>query len=277
VRRQPDSLLPDDVADLAASIGLRIDRRNVTRALEHVPVPGVVPPPRRGVPWTIPRTALVQVFAACLRRRALRELAPMGLRPRPLQHYEAEAARRMLRDPALAALVPAGLRERMRRDEQARRRAERRREEERRRAAAEAAEAARRRAQARREAEERLTRAWEAYWRAERRHRHLGRAYGHAKRLAYLDLKEDCARRGVDGPVGRDWPERFPQFVADWPTERPLWWVPPPGMLEAVIVEPTTIPYGYVEPDWRRWVPPYVPGRPWPWRDDDYRPPRRPA
>ena len=115
----------------------------------------------------------MQVFAACLQRRALRELAPMGLRPRPLQHYEAEAARRMLRDPALAALVPAGLRggwaggspPRAKRSGGARmsaggrwRRPPRRRV---------------RRVQARREAEERLTREWEAYWRAERRHRHF--------------------------------------------------------------------------------------------------------
>src|SRR3954464_7870075 len=98
VQRRRDSLLPDDVADLAALLRLRIDRRNVTRALEHAAVPGVVPPPRRGVPWTIPRTALAQVFAACPQRRALRELAPMGLRPRPPGHYEAEAARRMRRE-----------------------------------------------------------------------------------------------------------------------------------------------------------------------------------
>jgi hypothetical protein len=30
-----------------------------------------------------------------------------------------------------------------------------------------------------------------------------------------------------------------------------MWWMPPPGMLEAVQAEPTTIPYGYQEPDWR--------------------------
>ena len=40
-------------------------------------------------------------------------------------------------------------------------------------------------------------------------------------------------------------------------------------MYEVVRAErDTTRPYGYVEPDWRRWVPKYVPGRPWPWRSD---------
>src|SRR4051812_13183250 len=93
-----------------------------------------MPPPRRGVPWTIPRAALVQVCAACLQRRALRELAPVGLRPRPLQHYEVEAARRMLRVPSLKRLVPRGLIARVRRRE-AEEAASRRREEERRGAA----------------------------------------------------------------------------------------------------------------------------------------------
>jgi hypothetical protein len=85
-------------------------------------------------------------------------------------------------------------------------------------------------------------------------------------------MTEDCARHGVDGPVGRDWTKRHPKFVADWLSQRPLWWMPP-GMLEVVIAEPTTIPYGYQEPDWRRWAPPYVPGRPWPWRTADAVPP----
>jgi hypothetical protein len=37
-------------------------------------------------------------------------------------------------------------------------------------------------------------------------------------------------------------------------------------MYEVVRAErDTTRPYGYVEPDWRRWVPRYTPGQPWPW------------
>src|SRR3954465_14576410 len=127
---QQDNLLPDDVVHLAAALRLRVDRPNVTRALEHPPVPGEQSPPRRGVPWTIPRAALVQVFAACLQRRALRELAPKGLRPRPLQHYEVEAARRMLKVPSLKRLVPRRLTVQVRRRE-AEEAASRRREEER--------------------------------------------------------------------------------------------------------------------------------------------------
>jgi hypothetical protein len=49
-------------------------------------------------------------------------------------------------------------------------------------------------------------------------------------------------------------------------------------MLEAILAEPETIPYGYKEPDWRQWWPGYEPGKSvaWPWRDDSYTLPQRP-
>src|SRR5215213_356637 len=60
--------------------------------------------------------------------------------------------------------------------------------------------------------------------------------------------------------------------------DRPLWWMPHPDMLEAILAEPETIPYGYKEPDWRQWWPGYEPGKQvaWPWRDDSYTLPKRP-
>lgn len=133
-----------------------------------------------------------------------------------------------------------------------------------------------RRTEAAREAERRkreVAARREAEYREQQERRRLERAlercYSHAKRLAYRDYSDDCARRGVEGPVGPDWPARHPRFLADWPSTRPDGWQPPPGMLEVVLAEPACRPYGYQEPDWTRWVPPYVPGQPWPWRNDD--------
>ena len=253
----PENLLPDDVVDAALWTGFAVDRRNVTRALQQTPIPGVVPSPRRGIPWQIPRSALVDVLAACLQRRAMRELAPQGLRPKPLDEYRVKAARAMLEVDGLARLVPAKLKKEVwRRDEieLARRRLRQQQAEEERRRLADAANARWRRE---RELEEqRLA----AFWERERQRkldRALDRAYGNCKRCAY----EDAGR-----PRGPRWPEETPHWKEDWPTSRPSWWAPPPGMLEVVQAQPECIPYGYQEPDWRQWVPPYVPGRPWPWR-----------
>jgi phage terminase Nu1 subunit (DNA packaging protein) len=131
---------------------------------------------------------------------------------------------------------------------------------------------------ARWEAQKRHEAAWQEFFRRERLHRRLERAYGHCKRMAYLDLVAYCERNGIPGPTGRDWPERFPQYRVDWPMDRPLWWMPHPDMLEAILAEPETIPYGYKEPDWRQWWPGYEPGKQvaWPWRDESYTPPKRP-
>src|SRR5436305_3433232 len=121
---------------------------------------------------------------------------------------------------------------------------------------------------ARRAERERVAR-WEAEARAREEARLLDRAYRVCVDLARSDYGFPPGR-----PLVRD---QHPEFARDWPPYRPDWWRPPPGLLEAIRAEPGCKPYGYVEPYWRRWVPPYVPGRPWPWRDDTYEPPQRPA
>jgi hypothetical protein len=60
--------------------------------------------------------------------------------------------------------------------------------------------------------------------------------------------------------------------MADWPFVRPAWWLPPPGMMEAIEAEPEYRLYNYQEPDWRQWVPRYVVGQHWPWRSDGAQP-----
>jgi hypothetical protein len=126
----------------------------------------------------------------------------------------------------------------------------------------------RERERARRAAE----RAREEAWRREReereRSKRLDRAYAACRRLAYEDYGSP---KGAFFPNGRPRfaHEDHPGFMADWPFARPAWWLPPPGMLAAIEVEPTCRPYGYQEPDWRRWWPGYVLGRRWPWRTAD--------
>jgi hypothetical protein len=117
---------------------------------------------------------------------------------------------------------------------------------------------------ARRAERERVAR-WEAESRAREEARLLDRAYRVCVDLARADYGFPPGR-----PLVRD---EHPEFARDWPPYRPDWWRPPPGLLEAVRAEPGCKPYGYVEPDWRRWVPSYVPGRPWPWRTADAVPP----
>jgi hypothetical protein len=131
-------------------------------------------------------------------------------------------------------------------------------------------------AEARREARRRRERAAETAARrryeAECARRRLVRAYGVCRRLAYLDYHAHCARSGIPVPVGRDWPHRpeHIRFKADWPYDPPEGWQPPPGVLERVVEPWTTVPYGYdEEAEVRPLVPPYVPGRPWPWLDND--------
>jgi hypothetical protein len=53
----------------------------------------------------------------------------------------------------------------------------------------------------------------------------------------------------------------------DFPVPRPDWWLPPPGLrgpMAAWLKDLANLPDEH--PDWRQWIPPYVPGRPWPWR-----------
>ena len=120
-------------------------------------------------------------------------------------------------------------------------------------------------------AEREAERAREEAWRREREERERGgrldRAYEVCRRLAYEDYGSP---KGAFHPNGRPRfaHEDHPGFMADWPFARPPRWLPPPGMLEAVAGEPACRPYDYREPDWRRWWPGYVPGRPWPWRSE---------
>jgi hypothetical protein len=66
----PETLSPADVEDMLVRVGMRMDRRNVARALRQAPVAGVAAPARSGIRWRIPRTTLPQAIAACLWRRA---------------------------------------------------------------------------------------------------------------------------------------------------------------------------------------------------------------
>lgn len=248
----------DDIADVAAWIGLAADRRNVARSLEIAGLAGVHRPVARGDPWRIPVEILVDVLAAIASRRAMRERAPLGLPRLGTEAYRREVAELMLAVPELADDVPDELRAEViahrraaRRAEQAaaRREATRRRREQAEHRAAEERERDRRLAEQHRQAE--VARRHEEQWL-------LDRCYATAKNLAWHD-------RGR--PSGSDWPARTLHWNEDWPVDRPDWWRAPPGMLEAMAAEPRgCIPFEHVEPDWRRWVPPYAPGQLWPWR-----------
>ena len=76
------------------------------------------------------------------------------------------------------------------------------------------------------------------------RERLLDEAYRVCRRAAYRDF---------GSPKGAHWPQEPANqpFVRNWPTQRPAWWRPLPGLLEAVMAQPTRLPYGYHEPDWR--------------------------
>src|SRR3712207_6140545 len=52
---------------------------------------------------------------------------------------------------------------------------------------------------ARREAQKRHETAWQEFFKKERLHRRLERAYGHCRRMAYLDLVAYCERNGIEG------------------------------------------------------------------------------
>jgi hypothetical protein len=65
--------------------------------------------------------------------------------------------------------------------------------------------------------------------------------------------------------------EAPPRDDAAWLALGLPWWAPPPGMLEAVKEYMAARERWYLaeEPDWSGWVPPYEPGKPWPWRKAD--------
>jgi hypothetical protein len=167
--------------------------------------------------------------------------------------------------PWLAALVPAELKPalcRQRRATLRRRREQERQERERR-------ERWDRQRHAEAEARRR-TREEEARWWAELQCKRERDAHERLMREAY-SICYRAAFQSLDLPWGdkRGLPA-YEQLRRDFPYDRPGWWQPPPGLLEAVEAElPKRAKLPYQEPDWGRWVPPYVPGRPWPWRRAD--------
>ena len=157
-----------------------------------------------------------------------------------------------------ARAARAAAEERRRRERDAERRAE-----------AERQAAARREAEERRHRQEReaarLAREAEDRRREEAaRERELEAAYSIVFR-AYL--------RAAVPTLGPGWDER-PEaraFLAKWPNGRmggrPRWWLPPPGLLEAMRAEaakPCSFPYR--EPDHSHLFPAYRPDLVWPWR-----------
>ena len=258
--RLPELLVPADVSQVLEVLGEPADRTAVGRALRQFPVAGLAPPTRRGQPWHIPRAKLVEVVGACLLRRAMRSHDRWSA-----DGHESllDAAELLLGDPELARLVPRSLKRAVLERQEARRRAE----AEHRRRIGESLERQRRaEAAARRRAREEEARWFEELQRKREREEHerlMRAAYSICFRAAY---------RAIGSPKGPRWPElpEARQLRRDFPHERPAWWLPPPGLLDAVKAQDAepALP-GQQEPDWSRWVPPYVPGRPWPWREED--------
>src|SRR3954452_23775664 len=198
----PETLLPDDVADLLARLGYRVDRRNLCRALEAADIPGVVPPGSRAARWTIPCETLLDVTAAVLQRRELRAAAPGRRSVGPLERYHLPAARLLLRERELARFVPAGLRHQVKAEERARE------------------EAARQAVQQRIDEAERARRAVERWQAAE-----FKRVAASAMQWLYSEARwRAMAVRGAD-------------FEAEWPDPkaRPDWWLLPPDVLVAAV------------------------------------------
>jgi hypothetical protein len=245
----PDNLLPDDVADLLARLGHRVDRRNVTRALEGAGIPGVAAPASRARRWTIPRGALLDVVAAVLHRRWCRAAAPGRWSFGSPARHRLPAARLLLREPALAPLVPEALRREVR--------------AERRRADAEALE--RRRRELREEQRRRRT---EEGWRR--------RQEQQIERQCLFELYAATWTRAREARVpahagGRDDAPEYRAFVERWPRPSagpPGWWRPPPRVLPAAVERFRPYWVGKAaRPEIQDLLPRDVAyGKPWPWR-----------
>jgi len=86
-------------------------------------------------------------------------------------------------------------------------------------------------------------------------------------RVRYVYLTQFITRL----PSGEtDWVGGRETFDRDWPRDKPAGWLPPPAVYEALkdFLQRRDIPgnMNLPEPDLRPLLPPYVPGRPWPWR-----------
>jgi hypothetical protein len=233
----PENLALEDVAEVVTRLGVRTDRTAVGRALRAVVIRRVREPEAPRGPWRIPRAALTEVVAACLLRRASRHPDRWALRP---EKFLTTAVELMLEDDELREFVPRRLKAEV---------LERRRlEEERRRREREAREAAAR--------DERERQAREVRARRLERER---RALEKRERVVLDRCYFVCFLAAMDAVGAKE--------VRDWPAARPDWWLPPPGLREQVdewLGDLVDIPDEH--PDWRRWIPTYEPGKPWPWR-----------
>jgi hypothetical protein len=267
----PEVLSASDVADVLVRVGFPVDRQNVARALHQAPVDGVIAPGRIGQGWRVPRSALLDVFATCLWRRAQRERAPRGHGPGSPAAYRVDAAELLMEERELARLVPRSLKQAVRQRWGARRRAE----EERRRRQEEWEKKLddlvwgkfRKEEERRRREREELERSVEEGRRKEEERK---------QRRLLEDTYQLCrhsARAAYGVTYGHGWntrPENQP-YLRDWPGSPPDWWLPPPGLAEFVQAEGYKFYHGgtYNPPAWDRWVPRYTPGQPWPWRKRD--------
>jgi hypothetical protein len=254
--RLPENLSLPILADVITDLGVPVDRRSVGRALQSVVIDGVVAPDQPTDRWRIPRAKLAEVVGACLFRRRRRSHDRWAAN---LDGCLLDAAEMLMRRDDLHEHVPKQLQRQVHARQQARWEAqdERRRQiaEAERRRLEEQREAWRRKQEAERELHER----YERERAREARERVVRECYGICYRAAF---------RSLNLPYGdkRGLPE-YEQLRRDFPYDRPAWWAPPPGMYEAVAEDlPKQVVYGYQPPDWSKWVPPYVPGQPWPWR-----------
>ena len=243
--RLPENLSLPMVADVMAALGVPVDRGNVGRALRNVVIDGVEAPDGPGCRWRVPRAKLTDAVAACLHRRQRRSHDRWNA---DLERCRLAAAELMTDHDELARFVPRPL---------ARVIADRREEKRRLRTEAERREREGRERQAR----EARARRLEHERRERERHEKtvMDWAYSHCFHEAY---------KAIGAPTGGDRFERpeFVQLRLDFPSPRPSWWLPPPGMYQAVAEDlPKHRLPDYVEPGWSRWVPPYEPGKPWPW------------
>jgi hypothetical protein len=245
----PETLTVLDVEDLMTSLGRPSDRTAIARALAQTEIEGVVAPRRRGEPWRIPAASLVDVVAAILRRRDARAAAAARMPIEPLQSYRVPAARLLARRADLARVVPQGLRRQIAADERKRR---------------EAADAAARLRQAAAERE----RQREARVNAAE----LARLQDLARLHLYFDARV-AATAARFPKLDRDTlnSAEFADFMLEWPypADRPSWWQPPPGALDAAVelIRPWVIGKTRECPRLEHLLPRKINySQPWPWR-----------
>jgi hypothetical protein len=248
----PEALSPDAISELLARLGYVVDRRNLVLALQSEPIPGVTPSPCRGTPWSIAPSALLDVVAAVLRRRAMRAASRSFQPVPPLARYHRAAGEIMLRDPDLAPLVPKQLRLSIEAAAQLRR---------------EAAEARRQAAAWAAGREQRM---------AEHREREDGRRLHEFGRLhLYFEarLRVTAARfpkldkEAIESPA-------YTSFCVEWPFPNaiPPSWLPPPGTLDAAaeLLRPWMLGTAKAPPELRHLLPSEIDwSQPWPWWRDD--------